>query len=67
MSENNNAIKYKTQRTYKKKCKFLQITYNQHEIAEYDRLQRYLTEYNLPKSAFIKNLIEKYLDNENFE
>lgn len=56
----------KAVRKYQAKCKEVRIKYTEKEISEYNRLQRYLEEYDISVTGYLKKLIKADLDEKDY-
>ena len=61
MSETNES-QLKAVRKYNSQCKSVAIRYTPKELSEFERFERYISENNVNKAEYIKNLIKADLD-----
>lgn len=53
-------------KNYHEKCKSVAIRYTPKELSEFERFERYITENNVNKAEYIKNLIKADLDKKGY-
>lgn len=58
--------KLEANRKFNAKCKSVAIRYTPKELAEFERFERYITENNVNKAEYIKNLIKADLDKKGY-
>lgn len=56
----------KAVKKYHQKLKSITIRYTEKEISEYNRLQRYLEEYDISVTGYLKKLIKADLDEKDY-
>lgn len=65
MSETNES-QLKAVRKYNSQCKSVSIRYTPKELSEFERFERYISENNVNKAEYIKNLIKADLDKKGY-
>lgn len=58
--------KLKANRDFNAKCKSVAIRYTPKELSEYERFEKYISENNVNKAGYIKNLIKADLDKKGY-
>lgn len=65
LSETNES-QLKAVRKYNSQCKSVAIRYTPKELSEFERFERYISENNVNKAEYIKNLIKADLDKKGY-
>ena len=58
--------KLKANRDFNAKCKSVAIRYTPKELSEFERFERYISENNVNKAEYIKNLIRADLEKKGY-
>ena len=58
--------KLEANRKFNAKCKSVAIRYTPKELSEFERFERYISENNVNKAEYIKNLIKADLDKKGY-